>query len=80
MPLNANDFLNYWCGQLFPGSEVHSRFEMERGFPLFFDSVAKVGVSSTGFGIQIIGTQRGGKVADFHGFLDRELFVFGISF
>ena len=39
------------------GNEVHARFEMERGYPLFFDSVAKAGVSATGFGIQIIGTK-----------------------
>ena len=39
------------------GNEVHARFEMERGYPLFFDSVANAGVSATGFGIQIIGTK-----------------------
>lgn len=39
------------------GNEVHARFEMERGYPLFFDSVAKAGVSATGFGLQIIGTK-----------------------
>jgi predicted dehydrogenase len=39
------------------GNEVHARFEMERGIPVFFDSVANAGVRSAGFGIQIIGTK-----------------------
>ncbi len=39
------------------GNEVHARFEMERGFPLYFDSIAKAGVASAGFGIQLIGTK-----------------------
>ena len=39
------------------GNEVHARFEMERGFPLFFDSVAKAGVAAAGFGLQLIGTK-----------------------
>jgi predicted dehydrogenase len=38
------------------GNEVHARFETERGIPAFFDSVAKAGVKSAGFGIQLIGT------------------------
>lgn len=39
------------------GNEVHARFEMEGGFPLFFDSVQKAGVASAGFGLQVIGTK-----------------------
>ena len=43
-------------GQL-AGNEVHARFEMERGIPVFFDSVAKAGAKNAGFGLQIIGTR-----------------------
>jgi predicted dehydrogenase len=39
------------------GDEVHARFDMERGIPLFFDSVKGAGDRATGFGIQIIGTK-----------------------
>ncbi len=39
------------------GNEVHARFEMERGVPVFFDSVANAGVREAGFGVQIIGTK-----------------------
>jgi len=39
------------------GNEVHARFEMEKGFPVFFDSVQKAGNASAGFGIQLIGTK-----------------------
>ena len=39
------------------GNEVHARFEMECGLPAFFDSVQNAGVKSTGFGLQIIGTE-----------------------
>jgi predicted dehydrogenase len=39
------------------GNEVHARFEMESGVPVFFDSVQNAGVKSTGFGIQLIGTE-----------------------
>lgn len=39
------------------GNEVHARFEMERGLPVFFDSIAKAGNAAAGFGIQVIGTQ-----------------------
>lgn len=42
-------------GQL-AGNEVHARFEMERGVPVFFDSVANAGVKNAGFGLQLIGT------------------------
>ena len=38
------------------GNEVHARFETERGVPVFFDSIAKAGVKTAGFGLQIIGT------------------------
>lgn len=39
------------------GHEVHARFEMKRGFPVFFDSVAKAGIPTAGFNVQIIGTK-----------------------
>lgn len=39
------------------GNEVHARFEMEWGVPLFFDSVQGAGEKSAGFGLQIIGTK-----------------------
>ena len=39
------------------GNEVHARYEMECGVPAFFDSVQNAGVKSTGFGVQIIGTE-----------------------
>ncbi|MEW6303871.1 MAG: Gfo/Idh/MocA family oxidoreductase [Verrucomicrobiota bacterium] len=39
------------------GNEVHARFEMERGIPVFFESVQKAGIASAGFGIQIIGAK-----------------------
>ena len=39
------------------GNEVHARFEMERGVPAFFDSVANAGVKEAGFGLQLIGTR-----------------------
>jgi len=38
------------------GNEVHARFEMESGVPVFFASVAKAGVKAAGFGLQLIGT------------------------
>ena len=38
------------------GDEVHARFEMESGVPLFFDSVKGAGNRATGFGLQIVGT------------------------
>jgi len=37
------------------GDEVHARFEMDRGFPFFFDSVADAGDAKAGFGLQVIG-------------------------
>lgn len=39
------------------GNELHARFEMERGVPLFFESIAKAGNRAGGFGLQLIGTQ-----------------------
>ena len=39
------------------GNEVHARFEMERGVPLFFDSVQGAGEKAAGFGVQLIGTK-----------------------
>ncbi|MEY4485254.1 MAG: hypothetical protein RL693_2706 [Verrucomicrobiota bacterium] len=39
------------------GNEVHARFEMESGIPVFFDSVQNAGLKDAGFGIQIIGTK-----------------------
>ncbi len=38
------------------GNEVHARFEMESGIPVFFDSIHDAGVKQAGFGVQIIGT------------------------
>jgi predicted dehydrogenase len=38
------------------GNEVHARFEMEGGMPVFFDSIANAGVKTAGFGVQLIGT------------------------
>jgi len=39
------------------GDEVHARFELASGVPLFFDSVAKAGNPQAGLGLQIIGTE-----------------------
>ncbi|MBI5821988.1 MAG: Gfo/Idh/MocA family oxidoreductase [Verrucomicrobia bacterium] len=39
------------------GNEVHARFEMERGMPLFFDSIQNAGNKNAGFGLQLIGTK-----------------------
>ncbi len=52
------------------GNEVHARFEMENGTPLFFDSIQNAGVKQAGFGLQIIGTQ---GVIDFR--IDQEPFA-----
>ncbi len=38
------------------GNEVHARFEMESGIPVFFDSIHDAGTKQAGFGLQIIGT------------------------
>lgn len=39
------------------GNEVHARFEMESGVPVFFDSIAKAGTASANFGVQLIGNK-----------------------
>lgn len=39
------------------GNEVHARFELANGVPMFFDSVQNAGVKEAGFGLQIIGTK-----------------------
>ena len=39
------------------GNEVHARYEMESGVPVFFDSVANAGDKAAGFGLQLIGTK-----------------------
>jgi predicted dehydrogenase len=39
------------------GNEVHARYETESGTPIFFDSIAKAGVTTAGFGVQLIGTK-----------------------
>lgn len=39
------------------GDELHARFEMESGVPVFFDSVRKAGSKEVGFGLQLIGTK-----------------------
>ena len=39
------------------GNEVHARFELSNGVPLFFDSVQNAGIKEAGFGLQIIGTK-----------------------
>jgi predicted dehydrogenase len=39
------------------GNEVHARFELESGVPLFFDSVAKAGDPKAGFGVHLVGTK-----------------------
>ena len=39
---------------LMAGTEVHARFELESGVPLFFDSVKNNGQKTSGFGVQLI--------------------------
>ena len=39
------------------GDEVHARYEMKSGVPVFFDSIANAGVAEAGFGLQLIGTK-----------------------
>lgn len=41
---------------LLAGNEVHARFEMESGIPVFFDSIHDAGNKQAGFGLQVIGT------------------------
>lgn len=42
---------------LLGGNEVHARFEMENGLPLYFDSIQNAGDSKVGFGLQLVGTK-----------------------
>ncbi|PAW78700.1 MAG: 3-chlorobenzoate-3,4-dioxygenase [Pedosphaera sp. Tous-C6FEB] len=39
------------------GNEIHARFDMERGAPAYFDSIANAGDRAAGFGLQLIGTK-----------------------
>lgn len=39
------------------GNAIHARFDMERGFPAYFDSIANAGDRAAGFGLQLIGTK-----------------------
>jgi len=39
------------------GNELHARFEMERGVPVFFKSVRGAGNKAAGFGLQLVGTK-----------------------
>ncbi|WP_395749794.1 Gfo/Idh/MocA family protein [Prosthecobacter sp.] len=39
------------------GNEVHARFELAGGVPVFFDSIQNAGTKEAGFGLQIIGTK-----------------------
>ena len=39
------------------GNELHARFEMQRGVPVFFDSLRDAGNREAGFGLQLVGTQ-----------------------
>lgn len=42
---------------LLAGNEVHARYQMERGMPVYFDSIQNAGVKEAAFGLQIIGTK-----------------------
>jgi predicted dehydrogenase len=39
------------------GNALHARFDMERGMPAYFDSIAKAGVAEANFGLQLFGTK-----------------------
>ena len=39
------------------GNQVHARFDMELGVPLYFDSLQGAGNPKAGFGLQLIGTK-----------------------
>jgi predicted dehydrogenase len=39
------------------GDEVHARFDMENGFPFYFDSVVNPDAKGVGFGLQVIGSK-----------------------
>jgi predicted dehydrogenase len=42
---------------LLAGNEVHARFDLDRGIPAYFDSIATAGDRAAGFGLQLIGTK-----------------------
>lgn len=42
---------------LIAGNELHARFEMESGVPVYFDSIQNAGDKSANFGLQLIGTR-----------------------
>ena len=42
---------------LIAGDELHARYEMSSGIPLFFDSMKNHGVRSSGFGLQVVGQE-----------------------
>ena len=42
---------------LIAGDELHARYEMSSGIPLFFDSIKNHGVRSAGFGLQVVGQE-----------------------
>jgi predicted dehydrogenase len=39
------------------GNELHARFDMEKGIPLYFDSIKKSNVPGSNFGLQVIGAE-----------------------
>lgn len=39
------------------GNALHARFDMVRGVPAYFDSIAKAGVAEANFGLQLIGNR-----------------------
>ncbi|HWL08035.1 MAG TPA: Gfo/Idh/MocA family oxidoreductase [Planctomicrobium sp.] len=39
------------------GNQIHARFEMENGLPLFFDSIQSKGIREANFGVQLIGNK-----------------------
>lgn len=39
------------------GDEIHARYEMSGGVPVFFDSIRNAGTRDAGFGIQFVGTE-----------------------
>lgn len=57
-PCNSKDIIegSEGVGPL-AGNELHARFEMSSGTPLFFDSIQNRGTREAGFGLQIIGNE-----------------------
>ena len=39
------------------GNALHARYQMEKGFPAYFDSIANDGTQNAGFGLQLIGSR-----------------------